>query len=725
MVRQYQLCELVSSYDPSTDEGLLNKAYVFAITMHGKVKRASGDWYWSHPVEVAGILAEMRLDYRTIITALLHDTIEDTDASYELIEKEFGSEIARLVDGVTKLSRIRFPSDKARQAENFRKFVIAAAEDTRVLLVKLADRLHNMRTLHHVSQPEKRARIAGETREIFAPLAERIGLQNIRSELEDLAFRHLSPEAHQLISTRLQFLAEQEPDIIREISAEFTETCARAGLEVEISGRRKSAYSVWSKMERKHVEFENLSDVVAFRVIVPEREDCYRALGILHGAYQMVPGRFKDFVSTPKPNGYQSIHTDVMGPKLRRVEIQIRSREMHEVAELGVAAHWSYKQGETVNREGRRYNWMRRLLEILEDASSPEEFLEHTKLEMYQDLVFCFTPKGELISLPRGATPIDFAYAVHSEIGDTCVGARINGRMLPLWTRLRNGDQVEVATSSTSTPSPSWEEFAVTGRARASIRRHVRQQKREQFCSLGTQQIERVFRQQELPCNADALETARSSLGYDHADDLRAAVGASTLKAETVLQAAFPGVRRATQGRAAPPVRKPRGRSLNGTIPIKGLTPGVAVHYAQCCHPLPGERIVGIRTTGKGVTVHTIDCEVLEGFQSMPEMWVDVSWDRDNDAGLHIGRLAVVLANEPGSLGTVSTIIGRNDGNIINLKITSRSTDFFELLIDVEVTHLRHLNHIIAALRASPMITSIDRARDDVVPQQAGSMARA
>ena len=715
MIRQYELVERVRAYDPTTDEDALNRAYVYAMRAHGEQTRASGDPYFSHPLEVAGILTDMSLDHSTIITALLHDTVEDTSATLTEIQELFGEEVGRLVDGVTKLNRIELQSDRTMQAENFRKLVIAMSEDIRVLLVKLSDRLHNMRTLRFIASEEKRQRIAAETMDIYAPLAERIGVQEIRDELEDLAFRQLNADAYETITHRLEFLTTEGGNIIDDIVEELTDTCEEAGLKAEISGRKKSPFSVWLKMRRKNVAIEQLSDIVAFRLIVDNEPHCYQALGVIHSAYPLMPGRFKDYISTPKPNGYRSLHTGVIGPKRQRVEIQIRTREMHEIAELGVAAHWVYKEGGAGVREGRQYRWLRELLEILEHASGPEEFLEHTKLEMYQDLVFCFSPKGDLISLPRGASPVDFAYAVHSEVGNTCVGAKINGGLRPLATELKNGDQVEIATSKTSTPSPTWEQFVVTGKAKAAIRRFIRQQKREQFCNLGKAIIQKTLRQEGVRYSEKLLRKALDPLQYDHIEDLLAAVGEGVISAKELLYAAMPDRQATTPTFSdnAMPISKARKKGVrNGAkVPLTGLIPGMAVHYARCCHPLPGERIVGIVTTGKGVTVHTIDCETLEGFHSMPELWLGVAWDMNEVGPTHIGRLGVILANEPGSLGGLSTIIGKNGGNIVNLKISNRSVDFFEMQVDIEVENVRHLTNIIAALRAMPMITSVERAR--------------
>ncbi|WP_420404731.1 RelA/SpoT family protein [Nisaea sp.] len=714
MIRQYELVERVKNYDPGMDEDALNRAYVYAMKMHGSQTRASGDPYFSHPLEVAGILTDMRLDTSTIITALLHDTIEDTAATPEDIKRIFGADILRLVDGVTKLTRIELQSDRTKQAENFRKLVLAMSEDIRVLLVKLADRVHNMRTLHFIASEEKRRRIAAETMDIYAPLAERIGIQSMRDELEDLAFAELNSDARTSILKRLDYLYDEGSDTVDRIIGELMETAKGVGLGPEISGRRKSPYSVWLKMQRKDVGFEQLSDIMAFRLVVEDVGECYQLLGAVHGKYPVIPGRFKDYISTPKPNGYQSLHTGIIGPLKKRIEIQIRTREMHEVAELGVAAHWVYKEGPEHSREGKKYRWIRELLEILEHASGPEEFLEHTKLEMYQDQVFCFTPKGDLISLPRGATPVDFAYAVHSEVGDRCVGARINDRLMPLTTPLKNGDQVAVSTSKTSTPSPTWEQFVVTGKAKARIRRFVRLQRRQQFADLGRAIMQKVFRQEAQKYSDKVLEPVLSRFQSETVEDLLAGVGEGVLSDREVLHAAVPETRPAPGKQNVVPISRARTKARKGSadaVPLRGLIPGMAVHYARCCHPLPGERIVGIVTTGKGVTIHTIDCDTLENFHATPERWLDVSWDLETENGMHVGRLDVVLANEPGSLGSLSTVIGKSRGNIINLKIVNRSTDFFELFIDVEVGDVRHLTEIIAALRATPVINSVDRAR--------------
>ena len=710
MIRQYDLVERVKAYDPNADEDALNRAYVFSMHAHGSQKRASGDPYFSHPVEVAGILAQMKLDSASIVTGLLHDTVEDTVATLDDIERLFGRDISRLVDGVTKLSRLELQSDQTKQAENFRKLVLAMSEDIRVLVVKLADRLHNMTTLHYIKSEDKRRRIARETLEIYAPLAERIGIHRMKDELEDLAFAELHPEGRESIKTRFAFLKEQGGSLVSKVIEQLTGTLNEGGLPAAtVTGREKTPYSIWRKMQRKNVGFEQLSDIMAFRITVDTVGECYQALGIIHSHYPVVPGRFKDYISTPKPNDYRSLHTGIIGPERQRIEVQIRTREMHEVAELGVAAHWSYKQdgGKT---EGKQYRWLRELLDILEHASGPEEFLENTKLEMFQDQVFCFTPKGDLIALPRGATPVDFAYAVHSQVGDTCVGAKINGRIVPLRSQLSNGDQVDIITSKAQTPSPTWERFVVTGKARARIRRFIRAQQRAQYLDLGKAILSKAFRHEHQDLSEKSLEAVTKNFNVSSVDDLYAAVGEGLVTKGEVLNAVFPN-RIEPKTAKIVPLPRPRSKTSDHAVPIRGLIPGMALHYAGCCHPLPGDRIVGIVTTGKGVTIHTIDCDTLESFADTPERWLDVAWDQADHGPGHIGRISVMLGNEPGALGNLTTLIGKNAGNITNLKITNRSNDFFEILVDIEVKDVKHLTNLIAALRAMPSINSVERAR--------------
>lgn len=719
MIDTPDLLKQIRQYNPEIDDILIEKAVTYTKSKHEGQTRASGEPYYTHPLEVAMILADMRMDQATLVTAILHDTLEDTDASENDLKSEFGEEVTSLINGVSKLNRIESQTVEGKQAENFRKLVLAMSEDIRVLLVKLADRLHNMRTLHHFNKEHKRRRIARETLEIYAPLAERIGLHAIKEELEDLAFGELNSEARESITNRLSFLRKEGSSIVKAIIKELTGLLKEASIDAEITGREKTRYSIWKKMQRKNVAFEQLSDIMAFRVVVDNIEQCYHVLGVIHGSYPTVPGRFKDYISTPKPNGYRSIHTTVIGPDNHRIEIQIRTKNMHEEADLGVAAHWAYKEGKFDKnslKEASNYRWLRELLDIIEQEQKPEDFLENTKLELFQEQVYVFSPRGDLIELPRGATPIDFAYAIHSDIGDKCVGAKVNGRIAPLNTKLNNGDSVEVITAKNQNPSPTWERFVVTGKARSHIRRYIRQQQRGEYTALGRSMLQKVYQSEGYDFSEKGLQNLLGQFKAETIEDMFVGIGSGNIVARDVFRAAFPAHR-------STPARKPSDEEVKeraqrqksgdrSALPIVGLIPGMAVHFARCCHPLPGDRIVGIVTTGKGVTVHTIDCDTLENFADTPERWLEVSWGEGEDSPeSHVGRLSIVLANEPGALGTLSTVIGGNGGNITNLKITSRSLDFWDMTIDVYVNDTNHLNNIIAALRATPEIASVDRAR--------------
>jgi guanosine-3',5'-bis(diphosphate) 3'-pyrophosphohydrolase len=710
MIRQQELVEKVKSYDPNADEDALNRAYVYSMKAHGAQTRESGDPYFNHPLEVAGMLTDMKLDVASIITALLHDTVEDTEATLEEIEKLFGKEIATLVDGVTKLTQIEHQSQQIRQAENFRKLVLAMSNDIRVLLIKLADRLHNMRTLDHVQSEEKRKRVARETMDIYVPLAQRIGIHHLKDELEDLAFNELNSDARLSIISRLKFLKEEGQDNVGHIIEELKQLFNDNKLKVSIVGREKTPYSIWCKMHLKNVSFEQLSDIMAFRIVVSSVNECYQALGIIHGSYPVVPGRFKDYISTPKPNHYQSIHTTVIGPRRQRIEIQIRTSSMHEISEYGVAAHWKYKQGEQI-KDRHDYRWLRGLLEILENASNPEEFFENTKLEMFQDQVFCFTPKGDLISLPRGATPIDFAYAVHSEVGNHCVGAKINGRMVPLRTVLQNGDQVDVTTSKAQTPSPTWERYAITGKARACIRRFVRIQKRSQFLQLGHSMINKGFKQEALVFSEKLIEPHLKELNCSTIDDVYALIGEGLKSVHDVIRHIYPKHIAHFKHEKSLAISSAAKDSENA-VSIRGLIPGMAVHYAGCCHPLRGDKIVGIVVTGRGVTIHTYDCENLKQFADQLERWLDVSWsDEATREEKQVGRLHVIVVNKIGNLAILTALIGKNMGNILNLKITHRTEEFYDFLLDIEVRDAAHLATIMAALRSSDYVNSVERVK--------------
>lgn len=711
MLRQYELVELVKSYDPDADEDALNRAYVFAMKKHGAQLRASGDPYYSHPVEVAGILTKFKLDCNSVIAGLLHDTVEDTDTTIEEVRSLFGDQVAALVDGLTKLAMIEQKSVYTKQAENFRKLLLAMSEDIRVLLIKLADRLHNMRTLNFL-KPEKRTRIARETLDIYAPLAERIGMQEVKSELEELAFRELYKDAHDSIVARLNFLREKGSDIVPKIIETLKKDMEENGVKCVVTGREKTPYSIWRKMQQKNASFEQLSDIMAFRICVEDIATCYQALGIVHSKYHMVPRRFKDYISTPKPNGYRSLHTGVIGPENTRIEIQIRTYEMHEIAEKGVAAHWAYKQGQKA--EGKNFRWIRELLEILDQASNPEEFLENTKLEMYNDQVFCFTPKGDLIGLPINSTPVDFAYAVHSSVGDTCVGAKINGEIRPLRTVLQNGDQVEVLTSKAQHPSTEWERFVVTGKAKAAIRRYVRANKRDQFIVLGQEILEKLFKGENLEFSEKNLVNVLPNFDAESISDLYAKVGEGLITGWDVMKAVYPAYKQSklekvVQAIKVPAFKKSKKKDQN-PLQIEGLIPGMAMHFAGCCHPLPGDRIVGIVTTGKGVAVHTIDCKVLEKYSKEPERWLDISWGKMDETETYIGRLKIMLSNEPGSLGEISNIMARHNTNISNLNIVYRTVSYFEIMLDLDVKNVQQLDEIIASLKSCKAVSYVARA---------------
>ncbi|MCA1956297.1 bifunctional (p)ppGpp synthetase/guanosine-3',5'-bis(diphosphate) 3'-pyrophosphohydrolase [Zymomonas sp.] len=697
VLRQYELVDRVLSYDPNADEALINRAYVFAMKAHGNQKRASGDPYFSHPLEVAGILTDIHMDAETIITAILHDTVEDTGTTSEELAKLFGSAVARLVDGVTKLSRIEAQSVTERAAENLRKFLLAMSDDIRVLLVKLADRLHNMRTLHFIKKEEKRRRIARETMDIYAPLAERIGMYEFMREMQTLSFQFLEPEAYASITKRLEQLNKGDTGQIKRIITGIEALLKEAGIKAKVSGRQKHPYSIWKKLEERHISFDQLSDVMAFRVIVDNTEDCYRALGILHGKWPMVPGRFKDYISTPRRNGYSSLHTAVIHNENLRIEIQIRSQAMHEQAEYGLAAHWAYKQ-KTVPDKFQQSGWIRDLVEILDNAESPEELLEHTKMAMYKDRIFAFTPTGELIQLPLGATPVDFAYAVHTDLGDQTVGAKVNGRVVPLGTRVENGDQVEILRSAAQTPQISWLNFITTGKARAAIRRFVRHKERSDTLTLGKQLYEAIIKRLPAPLSENALEAALLRLNLKEADDLFEAIALRNITDDAVIEALMPGMALQDATAPLPPL-------VNHAISIEGLTPGAAYDLAECCHPVPGDRIVGLRRPHAAIEVHVIDCPHLA--ETNPEDWVDLRWN-DKAEGATV-RLKVIVKNQAGALGVVATIFGAHKANIINLVLADRDENFHVFNVTLEVRDLQHLMRILAALRAADGVVQAER----------------
>jgi GTP diphosphokinase / guanosine-3',5'-bis(diphosphate) 3'-diphosphatase len=696
MLRQYELVERVLEYAPEADEALLNRAYVYTVQKHGSQKRASGDPYFSHPIEVAGLMTELKLDQQTIMTALLHDTVEDTLVTVEEIEQNFGPDVARLVDGVTKLSKIEAMPENERAAENLRKFLLAMSEDLRVLLVKLADRLHNMRTLHFIKKEEKRRRIARETMDIYAPLAERVGMYEYMREMQLLAFEQLEPEAYAIIKGRLAQIRNQEGGQVDAIALAIKQALAEAGLNTEVAGREKHPYSIWRKMSERHVTFEQITDIMAFRVLVDSPEECYRALGVLHQTWQMIPGRFKDYISTPKSNGYKSLHTALIYENSMRVEVQIRTREMHRTNEFGLAAHWAYKQGGA--KPDGQVGWLRDLIEIVDASHDAEELLEHTKLAIYQDRIFAFTPKGALRQLPKGSTAVDFAYDVHTNLGNAAVGAKINGRLVPLRTRLVNGDVVEIIKSGSTGPQLAWLGFVVTGKARAAIRRAVRAKERQEVAAIGAKLFDEIASRLPGKIGKKATAAAIGRLGLRDEEELMFAIGSARLTDRQVMEALAPGSTAELPEDDDWPVQEQ-------AISIKGLTPGMGFHLAECCHPVPGDRIIGLRRPDHKVEVHTIDCLTLAS--GVDADWLDVSWGERTTGA--VGRLRLVLYNRPGTLAEVTDILARNRANVVNLQMVQRDEPFGTYEVDMDVTDLAHLTRIIGSLRASDAVAEAQR----------------
>ena len=716
-MRQFELIEAVKAYDPTADEALLNRAYVYAMKMHGSQLRASGDPYFAHPIQVAGILTDYKLDTATIVTALLHDVVEDTSATRDDIAAMFGEEIAVLVEGVTKLSRLELQAEHTRQAENLRKFILAISRDVRVLLVKLADRLHNMRTLQYV-KPEKRERISRETLEVYAPLGRSIGIHSIASELEELAFEHLNATARVAIQRRLEALKLEHGRAIEGVSREIETVLSEAGIPARVKGREKTPYSIWRKLQRKSVGFSSLSDIYGFRVIVDAEDDCYRALGVIHRAWPMVPERFKDFISTPKSNNYRSLHTTVVGPGGLRIEMQIRTEIMDRVAEDGVAAHWAYKNHsygfdrEAMEADGGRDPLLnlRHLVQVIEHGEGGEDWVEHAKLEMYLDQVFVFTPKGALITLPRGGMALDFAYAVHTEVGDTAVGVKINGELKPMRTALQNGDVVEIIRGTKREVPTDWRSLTVTGRARSAIRRHIRTSERDEFVRLGKATLEQTLERAGKSLADVKLTETLKTFAIATEEDLFDAIGRGRLAATKIAETIFPALK--GQLKAGPERKRIGNDQARLFVRGSGLTPGVSIHFGACCSPVPGDRIVGILEPDKGLTVHTIDCQTLADFADDDSVWQDLQWtpQAEQDA-VASARLRATIRNAPGVLGQVATIIGEAGGNILNLSMAHRQQDFFDVDIDVEVEDARHATMIIAALRANPSVDTVDRAR--------------
>ncbi len=721
-LRQFELVDRVRKYDPSVDEALLNKAYVFSVKAHGSQTRHSGDPYYAHPIEVAGILADLHLDVATVCTALLHDVLEDTDTTYEELAAEFTPEIADLVDGVTKLGQLSMPNatKEQAQAENFQKFVLAMSKDVRVLLVKLCDRLHNMRTLNHHPKPESRKRIAIETLDIYAPLARRVGMDRICAELEDLSFRYINPSAFESLERRLEEWRKTQGEAISEVSIDLRDQFDKAGLKARIYGREKRAYAIWRKLQRQNISFEDVADIYAFRIIVETREQCYVALGLLHKVYRAVPSRFRDFISVPKPNGYQSLHTTIRTSDNRRVELQIRTERMEDIAERGVAAHWAYKDesygydAESAKESGSDpLKRIRPLVEMMEQSGDADEFLEHAKLEMFTDQVFTFTPQGDLIALPRGAMPLDFAYAVHTKIGDTCIGALVNGQKHPLRKQLNNGDVVKIIRGGAPEAVSGWENMVITGKARSALRRLTRTGEAEEFTRTGELLAKHAFAREGLVFSDALMRDAVKRSNMDAVDELFEALGRGKLSMNTFLELVYPSRRKENLSKRWVPKEVIEDSTARLFVKGDGLREGVTLHFSDCCSPIPGDRIIGLQNTGEkgGIDIHTIDCDVLSSTDVDPEDWLDLGWRRSVEQSSAVGRVIVTVEHVPGALADLTKIIGEADGNLINIKTVKRSPVFFDMIMDIEVRDTRHLVQIIAALRASPYVISAERSR--------------
>lgn len=719
MISSSELIAKIRAYHPNLDEALIQKAYIVSKTSHGNQKRHSGDPYFAHPLAVAEILIDLKLDQDSIITALLHDVVEDTDVNLDDIEKDFGEEIAKLVDAVTKLGKIESIPSNERVAENFRKLALAMSEDIRVLLIKLADRLHNMRTLAYVPSKEKRIKKARESLDIYAPLAARIGLNKIKDELQELSFAILDLESRNYIVDRLNELKEKKKDLVEKIVSDLSEKLNDEKVQFEISGREKKPYSIWMKMKKTSVGFHHLYDIMAFRIVVKDLSECYRVLGIINSSYNMIPGTFKDYISTPKENGYKSLHLAILGPFNKKIEIQIRDKRMHEVADFGVAAHWCYKEKDPKVRqqahlESQQYRWIRDLIVLFETSEVASEVLKQHKFQMHKDEVFCFTPNGDIFNLPIGATVIDFAYAVHSEIGNSCISAKVNGIISPLRQKLENGDQVEVSTSKTAKPSPNWLQFVVTSKAKYAIKSFIRNEKFSEYNALGRAILHKFFVSKGLEITEKLLEKALPSfnaLGKKTVADLYVKVAEGVISRYDVVKAVYPDFKEEVAANKSTNQQEKKKKSSHA-IPIEGLVSGMAMRYGGCCVPIPGDPIVGVINTGTGVTIHNQNCHNLKNFALRPQGILDVCWKGDEEIGseTYFSRVRVVTENKSGSLADVSSIIAKKKVNINNIKISNRSADYFELMIDVEVKNVDHLEEILSTLRISKKIVEVERA---------------
>lgn len=719
MISAAELIAKIKSYNPQVSESLIQKAYIFSKVGHGNQKRHSGDPYFSHPLAVAEILVDLKMDEASIIAALFHDLVEDTETSLEDIEENFGEQIAKLVDGVTKLSKIESISTSERVAENFRKLTMAMSEDIRVLIIKLADRTHNMRTIFYMPSKEKKIKKARESLEIYAPLAARIGLNKIKDELQELSFEVIDPETRGFVVQRLNELREQKKDYIDKIIESLSEKLNSEKVKFTIFGREKTPYSIWSKMKNQNAGFHHLHDIMAFRIVVKNIAECYRVLGIINSSYRMIPNTFRDYISTPKDNGYQSLHLAILGPFNKKIELQIRDKKMHEISELGVAVHWAYKDvnlkksnkniAET-KKEAEQYQWIKDLISLFENADRAGEVLEQNKLQMHKDEVFCFTPNGDIFNLPFGATAVDFAYAVHSEIGNKCVGAKINSVIAPLRQRLENGDQVEIITAKNAKASQNWLQFVVTPKAKSAIKNFVRYEKYDEHKKLGRTIINKFFAAKSLELNNHLLEKNLQAFNVKSVDDLYVRIAEGLVTRQDILLKLYPNYQDETKPAPILKNSSDKNKNRDEALLIDGLLAEMAMHYGGCCNPIPGDSIIGVINTGTGVTIHNQSCNNLKNISLNPQKMLDVCWkDGVKDSSLYISRIRIIVENHSGTLAEVTSIIARKQINIANIKITNRNIDYFEIFVDVEVKNVDHLEEMISALRISQKIVEVER----------------
>ncbi len=697
--------DLITSYLNTEEKDKVRQALKLSEEAHSNQLRKSGDPFITHPLEVAKILTSIKLDADSIVAGLLHDTLEDTNLNINEINKNFGNQIVELVDGLTKINKYSLKVNNQKFGENYKKLILATTKDLRVILVKLADRLHNMRTIEFIKDENKKTKIALETLEVFAPLAQRLGMKEWQDELEDISFEVINPDAKNTIIERLEYLKSKDDNIIDEIRYELKNIFFQEDLFCKVEGRIKSPYSIWNKIKNKNISFEQLSDVMAFRVITNSTRECYRCLGIIHRQYPYIQGRFKDFISAPKSNGYRALHTSVMGPKNKKIEIQFRSNIMDQIADFGVASHWKYKDPKKIKeKDAKEYKWVHDLVDSMNSSVSQDELIQNSKLKVFQNDIFVFTPKGDLFELPKNATPIDFAYAIHSQIGDKCVAAKINDKLQPLKTILKNGDQIEIITSETSQPSPLWQRFAVTTKVKSQLRRFFRFKKKEEHIIFGREILLNYFQKENYEFNKKIEQKILDDFNYRSIDELYALIGSGEITALSVIKKIYPEYNYI-------PVTKFNEKTQN-PIKLKGLTAGMSYHLAGCCSPLKGDSIVGIVTAGIGVAVHTLDCDTLASYQDTPDRWLNISWDnQSNLETVSNSRIVVVLFNKPGSLGKVTTVIAKNNGNISNILFSVRKPDFFEIIIDIEVRDANHLQNIIAALRMEKEVSSLERLK--------------